>query len=214
MSANLNARAAAGRGNVRAQQYRPARKPFASDHSDEAMKAATFEVGKGVDATNFVKSMETYVSYIGRAGRENPNHLREILHGDINALPTVVPPTRPTSDEAAADPVLVSIYLEDRKQAIKEQKRLDNEIGQLYDEMWEQCSIELKAKLKGEDGFTAMETARDPLELRNRIKRICCGFEVHKMKFYALTQAMKKLTMFYQRPRMSNEEYARQFLAL
>ena len=34
------------------------------------------------------------------------------------------------------------------------------------------------------------------------------------MKYYALTQATKKLTMFYQRPGMSNGEYKRQFDAL
>jgi len=180
------------------------------------MKTATFDVGKSVDATNFVKSIETYVSYIGRSGRGNPNELRRILNGDATALPTIKTPTVPTKVEMTADEVdiLRSIYLEDRKQAIKDQKKLDNELGQLYDEVWEQCSVELKAKLKGEQGFSAMDTAPNSLELRNRIKKMCCGFEAHKMKFYALTQAIKKLVMFYQRPNMSNEEYSRQFQAL
>jgi len=38
-----------------------------------------------------------------------------------------------------------------------------------------------------------------------------CGFDDHKMKFCALAQAIKRVTMFYQRPGMSNEEYKKQF---
>ena len=125
--------------------------------------------------------------------------MRRILNGDDTDLPTIKTPTMPTKEEMTADEVgiLRSIYLEDRKQAIKDRKKLDNELGQLYDEMWEQCSVELKAKLKGEQGFGTMETARNPLELRNRIKKVCCGFKSHKMKFYVLTQATKKLVMYY-----------------
>ena len=46
------------------------------------------------------------------------------------------------------------------------------------------------------------------------MKRMCCGFDDHKMKFYALAQAVKRMTMFYQRPGMTNEEYKKHFDAL
>ena len=68
--------------------------------------------------------------------------------------------------------------------------------------------------MRGENVFEAVETARDPLALRNRIKSVCCGFEAHEIKFYALSQAIKKLMMFYQKPGMHNGEYKRQFEAL
>ena len=81
------------------------------------MKTATFDVGKSVDATNFVKSIETYVSYIGRSRRGNPNELRRILNGNVTDLPTIETPTVPMKEEMTADEVgiLCSIYLEDRK---------------------------------------------------------------------------------------------------
>ena len=63
-------------------------------------------------------------------------------------------------------------------------------------------------------GFAAVETAHDPLALWDRIKSMCRGFEAHKMKFYALSQAIKKLMMFYHKPGMHNEEYKRQFETL
>lgn len=59
-----------------------------------------------------------------------------------------------------------------------------------------------------------METDRNPLELRKRIKNICCGFEAHKMKYYALAQAIKLLVGFYQHGKMSNEDYKERFEAL
>lgn len=58
-------------------------------------------------------------------------------------------------------------------------------------------------------GFAAIEAVRDPLELRNRIKRTCYGFD--KVKFCALAQAIKRTTIFYQRAGMSNEEYNKKF---
>ena len=71
MSANVNWRAAAGRGGRnRGRQRAPQRKVFVSDHPDEAMKKATFEMGQVVDATKFVKSMEMTVGFIGQLGRK------------------------------------------------------------------------------------------------------------------------------------------------
>jgi len=84
----------------------------------------------------------------------------------------------------------------------------------LYDVLWEQSSKEMLLKLQGEDGFAAMEAVRDPLQLRNRIKRMCCGFGEQKMKVYALAEAIKRVAIFCQRPRMSNEEYKIHFDAL
>ncbi len=191
MSANMNARAAAGRGKNRGRQSLPQRKAFLSKHEDDAMKAATFDAGKVTDAASFIKSIETYTTYVGRSGREYSNQLRQILKGEVDVLPTIPMPQRPTPDEVAADDMNRSIYLEDRRMALKKQDKLSNVITQLYDELWEQCSLELKAKLKGEVGFDAVETARDPLELRNRIQRVSCGFEAHRMKYYAIAQAIK-----------------------
>ena len=192
----------------------PQRRAFVSSHPDAAMKEATFDMGKVADATQFVKSMETFVGFVGRSGRDHTDRLRLILNGGVDVLPTIAMPTRPTPEEIKADDLERSIYLEDRKIVMRKQDKLNLEVGQLYDELWEQCSIELKAKMRGENGFAAVETARDPLALRNRIKSVCCGFEVHNMKFYALSQAIKKLMMFYQKPGMHNEEYKRQFEAL
>jgi len=68
-------------------------------------------------------------------------------------------------------------------------------------------------EVQGEDGCSEMIIARISLLLRIRIKRMCCGFDDHKMKFYALVQAVKRMTIFYQRPGMTNEEYKNSMLS-
>ncbi len=97
---------------------------------------------------------------------------------DIDVLPTIDMPTKPTYEVFKKDDfgLKKAIYLEDRKTALKKQGKLKVEIGQLYDKLWEQCSLELRAKLKGEDGFTTVQTIHNPLELRKLMKGICCGF--------------------------------------
>jgi len=123
------------------------------------MKNAAFDSGDVRDATQYVKSMETIATYIGRSGKEHPTQLRQILIGDIDVLPSIPEPARPTPEEIAADDLVTRIYIEDRKNAIRKQEKLTLEIGSLYDELWEQCSKEHHAQLQGEDGFPAMEAS-------------------------------------------------------
>ena len=76
---------------------------FVSDHPNEALKKATFEMGKVVDATQFVKSIETFVEFVRRLGRDHTDELRRILNGNIDALPIVAMPNRPTKKEIEAE---------------------------------------------------------------------------------------------------------------
>lgn len=85
---SANARAAGGRGYLR-RATRPSPKAYVSNHSDDAMKTATFEAGQVVDASKYVKFIVTIVGYIDRCGRNHVDLLRKVLIGDINALPTI-----------------------------------------------------------------------------------------------------------------------------
>ena len=136
------------------------------------MKAATFDMGIAADASNFVKAIEACTTYVGRSGREYSNQLTQILKGDVDVLPTTPMPVRPTLAAIVADNREHIIYPEDRKTALRKQEKLADVIMQLYDEILEQCLLELKVKPKGEDGFEAVETNRDPLWLRGRIQHV------------------------------------------
>ncbi len=127
------------------------RKAFVSAHADPVIKDATFDEGDVRDARQYVKSTETIVTYIGRSGKEHPTQLRQILIGDIDALSAIPEPARPTPEALAADDLVARIYIEVRENAIRKQEKLTLEIGSLHDELWEQCSKELRARLQSED---------------------------------------------------------------
>ena len=110
----------------------PQKKVFVSNHPDDALKEATFETGKLIDATQFVKSIETLAMFVGLSGREHADQLQLVLNGDIAVLPipTIPMPTRPTPEVIAADDLERSIYLDGRRTALKQQVKLSNELGQ------------------------------------------------------------------------------------
>ena len=80
--------------------------------------------------------METFVGFVGRSGRDHTDRLRLILNGGVDVLPTIAMPTRPTPEEIEADDLERSIYLEDRKIAMRKQDKFNLEVGQLYAELW------------------------------------------------------------------------------
>ena len=109
-----------------------------SNHPDDALKQATFETRKVIDVTQFVKSIETIVGYVGRSGRDHADQLRLVLNGDVAVLPIIPMPVRPAPKEVAADDLECSVYLDDRRTALKQQSKLNSKLGQLFDELWDQ----------------------------------------------------------------------------
>ncbi len=85
------------------------------------MKKATFDMGHTADTTQFFKLMETFVGYVGRSGRTYTEQLWNVLDGDIDVLPTIGMPTKPTDEVLKTDAYGLekAVYLEDRKTALK-----------------------------------------------------------------------------------------------
>ena len=148
MSANSSVVAGrGGRGNYRNRDRVPrnaVRRGYVSKHTDDAMKTATFDCGKTIDASKYVKSVKTMINYINRSGRDFTSELRSVLIDEIEVLPTVPLPTRPTlltlpdGRMIFNDPIEQSIYLDDRKTAVKHNTKLTTELTQLYGELWDQ----------------------------------------------------------------------------
>ncbi len=67
------------------------------------MKKATFDMGHTADATQFVKSMETFVGYVGQSVQSYTEQLQNVLEGEINALPTIDMQTKPTDEVLKTD---------------------------------------------------------------------------------------------------------------
>ena len=103
MSTDINSRDVNRGGRNRKKKTSFQRKTFVSAHIDPATKDAIFDAEIVRDVRQYVKSMETIVTYIGRSGKEHPTQLRQILIGNIDALPTIPESARPTPDAIAAD---------------------------------------------------------------------------------------------------------------
>ena len=151
MSANSSVAAGReGRGNYRNKDRVPrnaVRRGYVSKHTDDAMKTAINDCGKTIDASKYVKSMETMINYINRSGWDFTSELHSALIDDVDVLPTVPLPTRPTlvtlpdGRMIVNDPIEQSIYLDDRKTTVKYNTKLTTELTQLYGELCEAIPI-------------------------------------------------------------------------
>jgi len=77
-----------------------------STHVDPAMKNVPFDARDVRDAIQYVKSMETLVTYIGRSGKEHPTQLRQILIGNVDSLPAIPESARSTPEAIVADDLI------------------------------------------------------------------------------------------------------------
>ncbi len=62
----------------------------------------------------------------------------------------------------------------------KERVQLAEDLKRAFATVYEQCSTEVRDKLKGSDGWAAIEANQSLHELINKIERICVGFDDHK----------------------------------
>jgi hypothetical protein len=76
-----------------------------------------------------------------------------------------------------------------------------------------QCSPSTWGKIQSEAGFDAIDAAKDHIELKRRIKGVCCGFKRHKQPIYALAQAIVLLATTFQENNESLNTYFRKFKA-
>jgi hypothetical protein len=76
-----------------------------------------------------------------------------------------------------------------------------------------QCSPSTWGKIQSEAGFDAIDAAKNAIELKRRIKGVCCGFERHKQPVYALAQAIVLLATTFQEANESLDTYFRNFKA-
>jgi len=99
------------------------KKSFVSTHIDPAMKSAIFNYVDVGDATQYVKSMETIATYIGRSGKEHPTQLRQILIRDLDILPAIHESVGRTLEQIAVDEFLPRIYLVASRAVIHKQDK-------------------------------------------------------------------------------------------
>ena len=163
------------------------------------IKNDVFKEGKAEHAAQFTESLKAIVGYIRRSELREAGRLAQALKDEVT--PTIHPPGRPAQIEdpnnegvMIDDAVELQIWAEEIKMVAKSRRELRQGLERVYAILWEQCSPSVQGRLKGEAGFQVVDDAKDPIQLLQCIKGICCGYDAHKQSVYANVQAIKLLS--------------------
>ncbi len=80
--------------------------------------------------------------------------------------------------------------------------------------MYDQCSQEVRDKLKSMDNWERTQKEQSLHELIQKIEWVCMGFDDHKQEVFNLVQALKMLFLYTQGEKDTVEEFGRNFRSL
>ena len=110
---------------------------------------------------------------------------------DVNAI-----------DKADLEVICVKVV----KSVAKRQQKLDNSLKKGYVTVYDQCSQEVRDKLKGTRDWETVQATQSLDELIRRIEKICVGFDDHKQLVFNLVQSLKTLFLHTQSEKEMVEE--------
>jgi len=89
----------------------------------------------------------------------------------------------------------------------------DNE-SNVWALIYNQCSTELKNKLKGTSGYDSAKWSNDIIKLLTIIRGYCCQFSTLNDEYMSIVKLLKNLFYFFQKPDQTNSEFHEDFMAL
>ena len=100
------------------------------------------------------------------------------------------------------------------KSVAKRRQKLEAALKKGYATVYNQCSQEVREKLKGTKNWETVELDQSLHKLIKRIEKICVGFDNHKQLVFNLVQSLKTLFLYSQTEKELVDEYARNFRSL
>ena len=79
------------------------------------------------------------------------------------------------------------------KSVAKRRQKLEESFKKGYATVYDQCSREVRDKLKATRDWETLQAMQSLDELIKRIKKICVGFDDHKQLVFNLVQSLKTL---------------------
>ncbi len=80
--------------------------------------------------------------------------------------------------------------------------------------IYDQCSPELKNKLKGMSGYDTSKKDNDVVALLMMIRSYCCQFDTLIDEYMSIVGAIKNLLYFFQKTMQANADYHKDFMAM
>ncbi len=96
----------------------------------------------------------------------------------------------------------------------KRRLKLQDSLKKGYATVYDQCSQEVRDKLKATDDWERTQRNQSLHELIQKIEPICVGFVNHKQEVFNLVQALKMLFLFTQGEKDTVDEYRHNFRSL
>jgi hypothetical protein len=109
------------------------------------------------------------------------------------------------------DPVEEEIYRQEIALVAKRQAAVRDGMPWAYALLKGQCSPSTWGKIESEAGFEVVDREKDAIELKRRIKAVCCGFQTHRQRTYAVAQAIVLLCTTMQENNESIDSYYTNF---
>ena len=180
----------------------------------------TFNVGAASDPAKFSKSLKSIETYIQKT-YSMPDDIVKAIQEMKRAQITI--PTKPDKktcvdengdydeDEYA---MARFVWQEKHKSTLKKKERYEENESNAWVLIYDQCSPELKNKLKGAIGYEACKKGNDVVALLTMIRGYCCQFDTLSNEYVLIVGAIKNLMYFFQKPNQSNSDYHEDFMAM
>jgi hypothetical protein len=183
-----------------------ATKGFKSAISEIAQ--VTFNTGQNKFAAQFTQLRKNVANYLQRT-LASKGHLvaKTVRTGKEQtiALPSAVDASAPD----AADQKIIRD--KEVKMIAKRRLKLQDSLKKGYVTVYDQCSQEVRDKLKATDDWDKMQRDQSLHKLIQKIEHICVGFDNHKQEVFDLVQALRMLFLFTQGEKDTVDEYRHNF---
>jgi hypothetical protein len=215
MSQQAAAGRRAGRGGGRKPRYFPQGGVIATAKAYKLpiteIAKYTFNTGENKFAAQFTESRERVAGYVQRSGMEESYLVTKMIRtgtAQTIVLPAAVDLNAP--DRADLDVIWAKVV----KSVAKRRQKLEESLKKRYATVYNQCSQEVRDRLKATRDWETVQATQSLDELIKRIEKICVGFDDHKQLVFNLVQSLKTLFLYTQTKKDTVEEYARNFWSL
>jgi hypothetical protein len=155
----------------------------------------TFNTGKNKFAVQFTELQERVTGYIQWGGMEESYLIAKTIRTGTTQTIVLSPPLDASApDKADLDVIRVEVV----KSVANRRQKLEESLKKGYATVYDQCSEEIRDKLKATKDWDVVQLDQSLHELIRRIEKICVGFDDHKQSVFNLVQSLKTLFLYSQ----------------
>ncbi len=188
----------------------------------QGLENNTFDVGASSNLAKFSKLLNNIKNYIQKTYKDPDDMVKTIqqMKRVILNYPEKPKKTDAACCDANRDPdpdmfkMAVFAWKEDYKSMKFKMDRYKSNEYNAWSLIYNQCSAELKNKLKGMQGYNTAKSGNDVAKLLMMIHGYCCQFNLQSNKYMAIVVAIKKLSNFFQKTKQSNADYHKDFMTM